>query len=126
MSLKHLLLLVAVAFMAFVAAWVTWSGGVFAPTVSEPTPRVAFSVTGNLVHSNPGQNGNAWFLVYEVPGAAGLVTRLDFIDTSRCTVSGKRTVACAPETLKEGARVSVAGTQMADRVRVAALTIFSN
>ena len=123
MHKHHFFILVLVAIVAFLAAWFVWGGGVSAPTVSEPTPRLDFTATGTLVHNNPGLNANAWFLIYEKPGTGGLLTRLNFIDTSRCTPLGKRAVTCAPETLTDGMRVTVQGTEMADMVRVASLIV---
>jgi hypothetical protein len=122
----HFLIIVLVAVLAFIVAWLVWDGGVSAPDMSGTTPRLEFTKTGNIVHNNPGLNGNAWFLIYEKPGSAGLLAKLSFLDTSKCTFPGKQAVTCAPETLSDGMRVTVVGTQMADTVRVETLTVLAD
>ena len=83
----------------------------------EESGEMNFNQIGNLVHNNPGQEQDTWYLIYERPGEPGLSKRLEFDSASACAINAPAT-PCDLSTLVPGTRVRVEGREVIDGVLV--------
>lgn len=85
------------------------------------TPEIDFRETGNMVKNNPGFKPDAWYLVYEKPGAPAMNKELVFDGQSRCKADGE-TGICVPSDFGQGERAAVEGVSRNGAVQVRILS----
>jgi hypothetical protein len=97
------------------------------PSTSTSTPGqsgTTVQISGNLVRNNPGMKENAWFLVYDEPGAPGLKAELVFENGSEC-LRGQTGMNCKELDLPNGTHVTALGQRTDGQVVVKTLNIES-
>lgn len=83
----------------------------------------SFRQDGNLIKDNPGLPPGVWYLSFDSPGKAGNIVPLDFSQATYCT-KGDGTV-CTPESLTQGMRVRILGTEEGKSVMVRRIEILA-
>lgn len=119
MSNKNLIYVGGVLLLILLA-WVIWKNQIADP--GSPNVTVNFEETGNLAINNPGQEKDAWYLIYEQPGSAALSTKLSFTADSQCFRQSTKIVC----DFEAGERAEVEGNRTGDTVTVSRLSILTS
>lgn len=93
------------------------------PLILKPSEgTLNFSETGNIAKNNPGLKPNAWYLIYEQPGAAALNVELSFDENSFCQINSV-SQPCLITTFSNGDKIEVTGRETDNLVIVKNLIV---